>query len=89
MRSCAELPVAARLDLAGDEIAPHGIEWRCPATPADLVTFPQRLEPLVVTDGMAVVLGHVTAQIDAQAGQVEAVGPAVVIDRAVADRAAR
>jgi hypothetical protein len=36
---------------------------------------------------MSVVLGHVVAQVDSQAGELEAVRPAVIVDRAVADRA--
>ena len=77
------------VDLTGHEVAADRLERRGPATPAQFVALAQRLEPLVVADRMAVVLGHVAAQVDAETRQVEAVGPPVVIDREVADRAAR
>jgi hypothetical protein len=82
-----QLPVAASFDLTRDQVAAHRVERRGPPAPADLVAFAERLQPLVITDRMAVVLGHVVTQVDAESGQIEAVGPPVVVDGPVAGRA--
>ena len=78
--SCASWRLRPGIDLAGDEVAADGLERRRPAAPAQAVALAQGLEPLVVADGMAVVLGHVVAEVDAQAGEGQAGGPPVVVD---------
>ena len=69
--SWAKLAVAAGIDLAGHEVAADGLERCRPTAPPDPVALPQRLEPLVVADRVAVVLGHVVPQVDPEALEFE------------------
>src|SRR5262245_60247244 len=58
-----QLPVAARVQLPRDEVAPDRLVRRGPLAPAELVALAERLEPLVVADRVPVVLDHVLAQV--------------------------
>jgi len=80
-------PIPTGVDLARHEVASDGLERRRPSTPAQAIAFSETFEPIVVTDGMTIVLGHVVTEVDPQPGYVQARRPAIVIDGDVADRA--
>jgi hypothetical protein len=72
-----------------DEIPADDVERGRPAADPDPVAAAQRLEPLVVTDRMAVVLGEMVLQVDPQSRQLKARQTPVVLDGLIADVAAR
>ena len=84
-----ELPVPTGVDLTGHQIAADGLERRRPPADPDPVAAAERFEPVVVADRVAVVLGLVVDEVDAQAGALEARQASVVVDGPVADRAGR
>ena len=88
-RVVGERPVAAGVDLSRDEIATDGVERRRPLADPDRVSGALRLEPVVVADGKAIVLGLVADEVDPETGLCAARQAAVVIDGLVADGAAR
>ena len=75
------LALPAPLDLTGHEVVADDVERRGPAIDPQPVALAQGLEPLVVADRMAVVLGLVADEVDAQARVVEALEAAVVVRR--------
>ena len=79
------LPAAAAIERTRDEIAPDEIEGGRPAAYADSGAFPKRLQVVVITDGMLVVLMNVAGKVQAMAGSGCTGEAAVVIRRAVAD----
>lgn len=84
-----ELALSAAVDGAGDQIASNQVERRHPAADPDSCPFAEALEVVVVADRDSVMLGNVAGKVDAL-GRVElARKAAVVIGRAVADRAGR
>lgn len=83
-----ELAASSGLDLASHEIAADDIERSGPPPDPDPIALAQRFEPLVVTNGMAIVLGAVPEQVDSGAEALEAGQSSVVVDDAIADGAA-
>lgn len=83
------LALAATLNLSGHEVAPHDIERSRPSVDLEPVAHAERLEPVVVTHRVAIVLALVTNQVDAEARVVEARQAAVIVHGQVADRTAR
>ena len=75
------LALPAALDLAGDEVVADDVERRRPAIDPQPIALAQALEPLVVADGMAIVLRLMADEVDAQARVVEALEAAVVAGR--------
>src|SRR4051812_43802932 len=88
-RVVGQCPVAAGLDLARDQIAPNGLEWRSPAADPDPISLAERLEQVVVADGVGFVLGLVADQVHPPAASGDARQPAILVDDSVADRAGR
>lgn len=84
-----ELALSAAVDGPGHEVASNQIERRHPATDPDSSTFPEALEVVVVTDRDSVMLGNVAGKVDPLGRRELARESAVVIGRAVADRAGR
>jgi hypothetical protein len=70
-RVVLECPAPAAVDVARDEVPPDEIEGRGPAADPDPVTLAERLEKIVIPDGMALVLPDVMVEIDALPRMVE------------------
>ena len=88
-RVVLERPAPPAIDDAGDEIAPDEVERGVPAADPDPVALAERLEPAVVTDRMALVLGDVLGDRELPAGPRQRREEPVVRDGGVADRAGR
>jgi len=84
-RVVLERPAAAAFDGTGHEVATDEIERRLPTADPDLVTFPERLEKILVADRVAIVLGKVDLEVDAGAGSVLARQQPIVADGPIAD----
>ena len=63
-RVVLERPAPSAVDDAGDEVAPDEVERRRPAVDPDPVALAQRLEVLVIADGVMIVLGQMGVEVD-------------------------
>lgn len=84
-----DLPSPPGIDHAGHEVAPDQVEWSPGFTDPDPIAHPQRLEPIVIADRVALVLNQVLGDRQAPGGRAERGQQAVVVDSPVADRAGR
>ena len=86
---CSKVAALAAVDRARDQVAADDVERGGPAADADAVALAQRLEVVVVADGVVVVLGEMALEVDPQAAHVQAVELAVLARGLVADVAGR
>src|SRR5438093_10365966 len=88
-RVVLERPAPSAVDDAGDEVAPDEVERRRPAVDPDPVALAQRLEVLVIPDGVMIVLGQMGVEVDPAPRPAEALDAPTVVHRLVADMAGR